>query len=97
MADLKYFKPEVTVKATIELDEGDLAALDALAGYGTDAFLKVFYERLGEAYLKPHEKSLRKIFSEIRRVAPVAIKKAEEARAQLKKASDELAGRAALA
>ncbi len=53
-----------TVEAT--LTEGDLRALDALAGYGTDAFLKVFYEHMGKHYLQPHERDLRSLFEKIK-------------------------------
>lgn len=67
------FRPIVTVEATMTLDEGELAALDALVGYGTDSFLKVFYEKMGESYLKPHEKSLRSLFEKVRQTAPAPL------------------------
>lgn len=66
MAKLQAFTPTVTVTATLTLDLAEIAALDALAGYGTDEFLKVFYAKLGEAYLKPHEAGLRSLFDTIR-------------------------------
>lgn len=56
----------VTITATIKLDEAELRALDALVGYGTDSFLKVFYTHMGRAYLEPHEKGLIKLFANIR-------------------------------
>lgn len=46
----------------IVLDESEMRALDALVGYGTDAFLKAFYEKMGQSYLKPHEHGLRSFF-----------------------------------
>jgi hypothetical protein len=50
----------------IVLTEDQARALNALAGYGTDAFLRVFYEGLGSHYLKPYEKGLRELLDEIR-------------------------------
>lgn len=70
----------VTVDATLDLSEGELAALDALAGYGTDPFLKTFYKEMGEAYLKPHERHLRSLFEKIKEVAPPALRRAQEMR-----------------
>lgn len=60
--------PELRVKyeVTLKLDEAEARALDALVGYGTDSFLKQFYEFLGKAYLEPHEQGLKRLFQEIR-------------------------------
>jgi hypothetical protein len=58
--------PRVEVGATIKLTEAELRALEALAGYGDDGFLKVFYEHLGKAYLKPHKAGLKSLFAVIR-------------------------------
>ncbi len=73
----------VTVEVTLQLTEGELGALDALAGYGTDGFLKTFYEKMGEAYLKPHEKHLRSLFEKVREVAPSALRQAKDMRQAL--------------
>lgn len=40
---------EFTIKFTLTKEEAK--ALDAIAGYGSDAFLKVFYEHMGKNYL----------------------------------------------
>lgn len=80
MAELKAYKPAVTLTATFTLDEQEIAALDALAGYGVDAFLGVFYEKLGEAYLKPHEVGLRRLLEGVRKTAGPALKAAADAR-----------------
>lgn len=82
------YKPIVTVESYLTLDEGELAALDALVGYGDDAFLKVFYEKMGEAYLKPHEKSLRSLFAKIRETAGPALAHVRTMRNDLRKAVD---------
>jgi hypothetical protein len=52
-------------KITLVLDEEEAAALEALAGYGTKPFLKVFYEKMGRAYLEPHERGLVSLFEAI--------------------------------
>jgi hypothetical protein len=56
---------EVNTIVVLELSEDEVGALDALAGYGTDSFLKVFYANLGEAYMKPYENGIRKLFKSI--------------------------------
>lgn len=79
-------KPQVktvidfTVK--FELSEMEVRALDALAGYGADAFLKVFYKHLGVAYMKPFDKDLRQLFLKIQELRP-AIHNIDEARKKL--------------
>lgn len=77
-------KAEVKVTATVELTEGHLRALDAMAGYGDDAFLKAFYVKLGTAYMKPFEKDLRELFSMIRSDVPVALHEIKDARKNLR-------------
>lgn len=63
---------QVIHRATIEfssvltITEGEMRALDALVGYGDDAFLKAFQEKLGEAYLRDHEGGLRSFFAAVR-------------------------------
>lgn len=75
-------KPKVTFTIDLELSEGEARALDALAGYGADAFLKTFYEHMGRAYLEPFEKDLRQLFTKIEELrSPIA--KIHEAREKL--------------
>jgi hypothetical protein len=73
-------KVNFTVKT--ELSEGDLMALDALVGYGTDSFLECFYKNLGSSYLKPHEQNLRDLFAKIEHMRP-EIDKIKQARKAL--------------
>jgi hypothetical protein len=73
-------KPTVQVQATFQLDEEEMRALDALAGYGTEVFLKTFYEKLGREYLEPHENGLRKLFKTVRDAIPAILERADEAR-----------------
>lgn len=71
---------EFTIK--LVLTPGEASALDAIVGYGTDPFLKVFYEHMGKAYLQPHEKEMKNLFETIKTsLSPelYKIKKAREA------------------
>ena len=77
------FSHRVTVVATLDLDEQQLGALDALAGYGDEAFLNVFYAQLGRAYLQPYEKGLRSLFATIRTTVPKALSDVRLARKTL--------------
>lgn len=74
---------DVSIKATIELSEGDLRALDAMAGYGADAFLRAFYIKLGQHYMKPFERDLRGLFKRIQGTVPLALAGVEAARKEL--------------
>ena len=68
----------MTFELTITVDEEEARALEALIGYGDDAFLKVFY-RLGTHYMEPHEQGLRKFFATLREVVPSALSRMAEA------------------
>jgi len=62
-------KTEISLKVNFsvkcELSEGDLRALDALVGYGYDAFLNCFYTHMGKSYLEPHAADLKLLFEKI--------------------------------
>lgn len=73
-------KPTVTVSATFTVNEAELRALDALAGYGDDAFIKMFYKDLGSTYMKPHEAGLREFLKSIRSIAGGIISRTDAAR-----------------
>lgn len=74
---------KVEITATLTLTEGQLRALDAMAGYGADAFLRAFYVKLGTHYMKPFERDLRDLFGAIDAQVPHALKGVAEARANL--------------
>lgn len=59
-------RPSINLDVSIKLNESEVCALDALAGYGADEFLKVFYEKMGRHYMEPHEAGLRSLFNTIR-------------------------------
>lgn len=82
MADINI-TTEVSITATLTLTEGQLRALDALAGYGDDAFLKAFYVKLGKYYMQPFERDLRELFAMIRRDVPPALAGVKESRQSL--------------
>ena len=74
-------RPKITMNASFTVDEEELRALDALAGYGDDAFIKHFYAKLGESYMRPHEAGLRKFLCSIREQVPshlAVLKRARE-------------------
>jgi len=63
----------IELRTIIELTESETRALEALAGYGVDSFLSVFYEKMGKHYLEPHEKGLRSLFKNINETTKPAI------------------------
>lgn len=73
-------KPTISLSLTLELNETEARALDALVGYGVDDFLKVFYEKLGRHYMEPHESGLRSLFVTFREVIPGQLHRVDEAR-----------------
>ena len=62
---------KLSAEAVIVLDEEEMAALEALASYGDEAFLRVFYANLGESYLKPHEAGLKRFLASCRSFAHI--------------------------
>ncbi len=65
-------QPTVNVEVRLVINEAEARALDALAGYGTEPFLKTFYEHMGKHYLQPHENGLRSLFDAVREhVGPI--------------------------
>lgn len=74
---------KVTITATLTLTEGQLRGLEALAGYGDDAFFKAFYLKLGKHYMQPVERDVRDLFHAIRTQVPKALAGVEDARKSL--------------
>jgi hypothetical protein len=73
-------EPRVEVTAALRLTESELRALDALVGYGADAFIKVFYEHMGKHYMQPHEGGLRSLFEMVREQVPTILRRTDAAR-----------------
>ena len=74
---------DVHITGTLTLTENQLRALEALAGYGDDAFFKAFYLKLGKAYMQPVERDLRELFALIRKDVPVALSSIRQVRESL--------------
>jgi hypothetical protein len=64
----------VSFRAHITLTEVECRALDALVGYGADAFIKALYNSLGAAYMQEHEEGLKSFFEAARRDVLPALK-----------------------
>lgn len=73
-------RASVGVLATVQLNEVELRALEAIAGYDVESFLEVFYKHMGESYLRPHEQGLRSLFGSVRREVPLILRMADDAR-----------------
>jgi len=58
---------EVHFKTKITISECAGRALDALVGYGDDAFIEAFKKNLGTHYIRDHEKGLKEFFSIVRK------------------------------
>jgi hypothetical protein len=58
----------INTKILLELDEAEARALAGIFGYNVDVFLRVFYERMGRAYVEPHEAGVRSLHKTIRSV-----------------------------
>ena len=54
-------KATITYSCSLTLTEDEARAMEALAGYNHDVFIQVFYEHLGEHYMRPHELGLRSV------------------------------------
>lgn len=76
---------KIEATATITFGESELRALDAMTGYGVEAFLKVFYEKLGKAYMQPHEQGLRDLFATIGPPVGEALRETDQIRKTLQK------------
>lgn len=73
-------RPIIELNITITLSESEARAMDALVGYGDDAFLEVFKDKLGESYIRDHENGLRSLFESMRSAFGPWFFKVDEAR-----------------
>lgn len=72
--------PHVETRATIELSEVEMRALEAMVGYGVQPFLDMFYQHLGKHYMQPYEAGIRSLFNTIGRDIPSVLRRADAAR-----------------
>lgn len=77
-------KIDVSLKLTFEVSEPEARALEAMAGYGDDAFVKAFYDKLGKAYMDKHEAGLRAFLKSMRETLPNILFRVDEARKAIK-------------
>ena len=73
-------KPTIELSLTFTINEKEARALDALVGYGDDAFIKAFKDNLGKAYIDGNEEGLREFFTSIRSMMPNYLNKINNAR-----------------
>ena len=73
-------QPTVQIEITFTINESEARALDALAGYGDDAFIKHFKETLSAHYIRGHEDGLREFLSSIRGCVSGILSRADKAR-----------------
>lgn len=90
MAKVIHAKVQAQLTVTLELTELEARALDGIFGYNVDAFLKVFYERMGKAYVQPHEAGVRSLHNSIRGVVAGPLAEIDKARKAMFEASKPL-------
>ena len=73
-------RPNVNLDLTFRINEAEARALEDLAGYGDDSFIKAFYEFLGKCYMEKHEAGLRSFLCSVRKFLPPQLAKLDEAR-----------------
>ncbi|MCL8385510.1 hypothetical protein [Xanthobacter aminoxidans] len=88
MAEAKN-RAVVHFSTTLTLNETEIRALEAMIGYGADAFLKAFKEKLGESYIRNHEGGIRSLFASIGREVLPALREITIARELLEAAATE--------
>ncbi len=66
MAKVTAARIEASLTVTLQLSEQEAKALDGIFGYDVDHFLKAFYEKMGKAYVQPHEAGVRSLHATIR-------------------------------
>lgn len=81
---------DVDYSITLTLTVNEAKALEAIAGYGTQAFLEVFYAKLGRYYLQPTEKDVILFLEKCSHCLPQEIRKIEEAQKAIAEATKQL-------
>lgn len=84
----------IEFSATFTLSETELRAIEAFTGYGDDAFLAAFKEKLGSAYIREHESGIRSFFEAVRRDVHPALREIDVARRDLRDAAEARAAKA---
>lgn len=84
MATLKHSSVDAKLTVTLELNEAEVRALDGIFGYSVDAFLNAFYQKMGKAYVQPHEAGVRSLHETIRGAMGGSIAKVDAARTAMR-------------
>lgn len=73
-------RPSIICECNLLLSENEMRFLDALVGYGWEAFHKTFKEKLGTAYIQGHEKAAKDFFESVRLQIPNILGQIDRAR-----------------
>ena len=73
-------KAELSVSATLRLDEREIAALNMLASYELNPLLASIGRSIGERNMISHEAGLRSFLEAVRRDIPSILSRAKDAR-----------------
>ena len=84
MYDKIFVGAKIEPRITMELSEQEFLALSALTPYGTESFLKFFYEFMGVTCLKAHEEGLKSLFRRVQGECSGVKQKISAARTALK-------------
>ena len=81
---------KVEFSITLTLTVNEARALQAIAGYGTKAFLEVFYAKMGKYYLQPTETDLILFLEKCQYMLPIELKKIENAATAIREAMESI-------
>lgn len=76
----------IDTRIVLELNEAEARALDGIFGYDVEAFLRVFYEKMGKAYVQPHEAGVRSLHESIRKVLAGPLAEVDKAKQRIRAA-----------
>ncbi len=74
---------ELKIRLNLQLTEVEGRALEAMVCYGFEPFKKVFYDKLGEAYMKKHEAGLKILFESVKKQVVPKLNKIDKFKTEL--------------
>lgn len=77
-------KPSMEFAVNIQLTEGEARAWDAIVGYGWEAFISVFEEKLGKHYIAPYKVDAKRMFEQTRSTIGMQLHGIEAAKKAIK-------------
>lgn len=86
MARTPNLRVAIDAKFTLELNEAEIGALDAIFGYSPEAFLVAFKKNLGSAYVERYEAGVRSLHQRVRGVTGPALTEIKALRDKLNNA-----------